>query len=413
MRFHHVMMLCAATGCTPAAEELSDELPTLRASGTSSLVTRLLQPLAETHSQTVTTMQFDLTPQRTSQAFRALLDGEADVIAVDRQSTPAEEEQAKANGYQLSADGARTILAVDVVAVAVHPSNPINAMTYEQVIGVFCTGELDNWEDLGRESAQIQALTLDPLSGTRGLFEDFFCGPSGIDTRIPQRDPESMGDALENTPEAIGIVSASSRSGKLIGLRYDARQPATHPSQANVIRGTYPLASDVYLYTAGPATGLALDFIDWISTPAGQEEVDEARFIPLFLRPERLDEPRPLRETVHFEVGSSEPTQRSMARMDVLVEDVRDRAGEYRHVVLEGFTDPTEARPVELSRARAEAVRDLLQAELPGVFYEIIPRGARNPIAPNETPLGRQRNRRVQVYLEEDAAPVGSGTEVE
>ena len=119
--------------------------------------------------------------------------------------------------------------------------------------------------------------------------------------------------------------------------------------------------------------------------------------MPLFLRPDRLDEPRPLRETVHFDLGSSEPNQRSLARLKLLVDELEER--QYRHVILEGFTDTSEGEPFELSRQRAEAVKGLLEERMPELYFEIIPRGPKNPIAPNDTPYGRQRNRRVQVYL--------------
>ena len=143
----------------------------------------------------------------------------------------------------------------------------------------------------------------------------------------------------------------------------------------------------------------AQQFIDYAMSPAGQEIIDEQRFVPLFLRPERLDDARPLRETIHFDMGASQPNQRSAARLNLLIQELRDRAGEYRHVVLEGYTDNREADSIDLSYARADLIRNLLKAELPGLYFEIIPRGAVNPIAPNDTPYGRQRNRRVQIYL--------------
>ena len=133
--------------------------------------------------------------------------------------------------------------------------------------------------------------------------------------------------------------------------------------------------------------------------------LDEHRFVPVYLRPDQLDEPRPLRETVHFEPGSAVPNQRSSARLQLLVSELKQRKGEYRHVVLEGYTDDRESEPEALSRARAEAVQALLSPELPGVYVEIIPRGAERPIAPNETDYGRLRNRRVQVYLADEEAP--------
>ena len=98
------------------------------------------------------------------------------------------------------------------------------------------------------------------------------------------------------------------------------------------------------------------------------------------------------------------PTLRSQARLGQLVHELRDRAGEYNHVILEGYTDAQESNPAALSRKRAQVVEERLKIELPGLFYEIIPRGAEHPIAPNETPYGRQRNRRVQIYLAEDEA---------
>jgi outer membrane protein OmpA-like peptidoglycan-associated protein len=112
-----------------------------------------------------------------------------------------------------------------------------------------------------------------------------------------------------------------------------------------------------------------------------------------------MDEPRPLRETIHFEPGSSTPNQRSLARLKLLVDELHERTGEYRHVVLEGYTDTEEPDAEGLSEARAGAVKAMLEKELPGTYFEIIPRGSVNPIAPNATPYGRQQNRRVQIYL--------------
>jgi phosphate transport system substrate-binding protein len=398
-----IIALGLVAGCGVPKEPASVARPTLRLGGTPALAEGLLKPLGETHLHSVATHEFSIASRSTSELFRDLLAGELDMIAVDRQARPAEQEQALQNGYSLNAEGARSIVAVDVVAIAVHASNPIESLTYDQVIDIFCTGDATSWDSFGMEGAPIKAYTLDPLSGRRGLAEDFFCGPAGMDTFLPQRNAAGMAEALTNDPHAIGIVSAAHGVGKLVGLRNEPGAQPVFPSQTNVIRGAYPLALDIYMYTAGPATGGALDFVDWIDTPAGQEVVDEARFLPLYLRPERLDEPRPLRETVSFELGTDTPTQRSVARMEMLKHELRDRTGEFKHVVLEGYTDDTERSASALSRARAQAVQAMLEPELPGVFFEIIPRGARNPIAPNETPMGRQQNRRVQIYLEDDS----------
>jgi len=322
-----------------------------------------------------------------------------------------EEEQARELGYQLNVPESRRIIGVEVVSISVHPSNQPNSLTYDQVIGIFCTQQIDNWSFLGQEDAPIHAITRDPMSGTRTLFEDFFCGPKGIHPRLEIQTVADIKRALHDDPFAISFVSRAENAGKVIGLRPDGSGPPVRPSQQNIIRGAYPLYQDLYLFAPHEPSEAAAEFVDWILSPAGQEVVDEQRFVPLFLRPEALNAARPLRETIHFEPGSAMPNQRSLARLQLLVGELRQRAGEYRHIVLEGYCDVQERSPTELSRGRAEAVGQLLEHEIPGLYFEIIPRGNASPIAPNNTPYGRQRNRRVQIYLaaEEAEGPVSGG----
>ncbi len=395
--------LLVLTSCTAPPPEQPSK-PKLRIQGCEDVLEPLVQPLTQTHARTVGSMDFDVQGGSTSDGIRTLLEGEADLTAASRPHLPAEQEQALAKGTTLV--DARSIIAVDVVAVSVHESSNLHSLTYDQVIGIFCTRAVDSWEYLGMEDRPVRPLAREPLSGTRVLFEDFFCGPRGIHPSVEVLSDAELRRSLAEDPHAVGFVSLSNPAGKLLALRPDPDGPPVHASQREVISGSYPLYRDIYLYTAGPPQGQAAEFLHWVASPAGQEVVDEARYVPLFLRPERMDEPRPLRETVHFDVGSSVPNQRSQARLKLLSDELRERAGDQRHVILEGYTDPTEEHATSLSRARARAVQELLQENLPGLFFEIIPRGAQNPLAPNTTPYGRQRNRRVQVYLgEEEAQP--------
>ena len=393
-------------GCSGGSDAPPDDgRRVLRLEGSPTLTERLMPMLATEYERLHPDVRITISSTGSGDGIRALLDGKAEIAASSREARAAEEEQAVANGYSLKGDDARHIVGVDVVALAVHPSNPLDSLTYDQVIGIFCTGSVDSWSFLGLDDQPIRVLARDESSGTRALFEDFFCGPRGLSDRVQVADLQTIKQTLEADPWTISFVSMTEATGKVIGLRADPQSHPMLPSQQNIIRGAYPLYHDLYAYTAGPATGDAKAFLDWIGSPAGQEIVDEARFVPLFLRPDRLDGPRPLRETIHFEPGSSEVTQRSAARLKLLARELSDRAGEYRHIVLEGYTDAEEPNPEELSRARAQSVADQLTTEIPGLFFEIIPRGATNPIAPNTTPHGRYRNRRVQVYLAAEEAP--------
>lgn len=393
------LLSMACTG-SPAEKARPDAV---QVAGDETLTDSLMQRLGTTYERSFPGFNLQVLHTDTSDAFTRFINGTASIVATTRVHTPAEAERAAAQGVDLNDPALRSIVGVNVVTIAVHPSIPLDSLTYEHIIGIFCTQDvnLDNWAFLGLDDQPVSAMTsLAPDSGERVLFEDFFCGPRGL-RGVKEVSRSEVERALREEPGTITFLSLHHRAGKLLKLRPDPESPAIAPSQQNIIRGAYPLAHDLFLYTR-TTDPKASNFVEWIRTPAGQEEVDEEGFVPLYLRPERMDGPRPLRETVHFETDSDKPTYRSHERLELLVDELRSRAGEYNHVILEGYADATEAAPIELSRSRASTVEKMLSAKLPGLFYEIIPRGGEHPIAPNETPYGRQRNRRVQIYLAEE-----------
>ncbi|MEQ1506285.1 MAG: phosphate ABC transporter substrate-binding/OmpA family protein [Myxococcota bacterium] len=399
-----IVAALTVVGCGPAPDAGPNPgAEAIRVRGPASLTSALVPALVDSYRRARPDVTFDVATVPVDDAIRALLDDEADLVPTARAARPNEEEQAKARRFSLRSPDAEHVLAVDVVAVAVHPKNPIESLTYDQVIGVFCTREITDWSALGRTPGPIHPIVPDLGSGDRLLFEDFFCGPKGIHPKVTVGTGEQLQTALDADPDAVTFVSSSVRPGKRLALTPDPSVPPVRPTQDDIIRGSYPLYGDVFLLTRGPATGELRAFLDWIESPAGQEIVDEQHYVPLFLRPERLDEPRPLRETLHFEPGSSTPDARSLARIGLLVDEVRER--KVQHVILEGYADDREPDAFKLSEQRASAVRELLAARVPELYFEIIPRGPKSPIAPNDTPFGRQVNRRVQVYLAEDEHP--------
>jgi phosphate transport system substrate-binding protein len=407
------LLVLAACGPAESPNEAPADKPTIRVAGEESITARLLPALTQRYESLQDVVAFDISSGGASQGFNQLVDGNVDLAASSRPSIPAEREQAKAalelerrvqkdDDEDWDLENGRHIVGVDVVAVSVHPSNPISSMTYDQVIGIFCTRQVDNWNFLGLDDAPIEVLTRDPSSGTRTLFEDFFCGPRGINPRISVRTSADISAELAKNPNVITFVSLSEREGKVLSLRAQAEGQSIAPSQKNILRGQYPLYHDLYLYTQWKPKPEVDAFLKWIETAPGQEVVDEAGYVPLFYRPERADEPRPLRETIHFEAGKVEPNQHSEARLHLLIDELQQRTGESRHIILEGYADNQEADAMSIASKRAMAVQKRLEVALPGTYFEIIPRGTANPLGPNTTPYGRMMNRRVQIYLADE-----------
>jgi phosphate transport system substrate-binding protein len=89
-----------------------------------------------------------------------------------------------------------------------------------------------------------------------------------------------------------------------------------------------------------------------------------------------------------------------MRDLDRAVRYIRATAGESHAIALFGFADNQgdEGHNVDLSKQRAKTVADELAKR--GLAPQVVDGfGSARPIAPNDTPEGRNRNRRVEVWL--------------
>jgi outer membrane protein OmpA-like peptidoglycan-associated protein len=97
-----------------------------------------------------------------------------------------------------------------------------------------------------------------------------------------------------------------------------------------------------------------------------------------------------------------------------------DRLGDFMQknpqtrILIEGHTDSTgsESYNEELSRRRAQAVADALSARgIPQDRLQTIGRGQSMPVASNDTPAGRQQNRRVEIVFSDNSGRFAAGAQ--
>jgi len=105
---------------------------------------------------------------------------------------------------------------------------------------------------------------------------------------------------------------------------------------------------------------------------------------------------------VNFAFGSAELRPEAAATLQEVGRVLASRTGD--RMELTGFTDSTgpEAYNQQLSLRRAEAVREYLLANFPGLTagrIDVRGMGEAQPIADNSTPEGRSQNRRVEIRL--------------
>ena len=69
--------------------------------------------------------------------------------------------------------------AIDGVALAVHPDNPVKALTKEQVVKIY-TGEVKDWKELGGNPGAINLDGREDGSSTRETFTDKLIGKAEL-----------------------------------------------------------------------------------------------------------------------------------------------------------------------------------------------------------------------------------------
>jgi outer membrane protein OmpA-like peptidoglycan-associated protein len=107
--------------------------------------------------------------------------------------------------------------------------------------------------------------------------------------------------------------------------------------------------------------------------------------------------------SIEFDTGKSSFTADGERKMYEIKDDLAIAGALF--VTLNGHTDNTGSREgnMDLAERRAQAVRDWLQRKAPSNFpdsrFRIHAYGDSKPLASNDTPEGRAKNRRVEIIL--------------
>lgn len=166
--------------------------------------------------------------------------------------------------------------AIDGVAVAVNPANKVEGLTKAQIKDIFA-GKIANWKEVGGADAPISLYVREDGSGTRETFEERALdkGASASGANVVNSNG-AMKTAIGQDPNAIGYVGIGHLDKSIKGVSVDGMAP----SQENAASGQYSVTRLLYMNTKGEPQGITKGFVDYIFTPAGQEIVSKAGYIP-------------------------------------------------------------------------------------------------------------------------------------
>jgi phosphate transport system substrate-binding protein len=355
-----------------------------------------------------------------SDAFTDLASRGADIGMASRRVTDAEAARLAGLG-DMRSPASEHVAALDGVAVIVHRANPLRSLDRTQVAGLF-TGRTADWGDVGGTAGAVRLYVRDEKSGTADTFRSLVLGSSPIAPSARSfEDSRALSEAVAGDPAGIGFVGlAYVGSARALAVADSGARPLV-PNYLTVASEDYFLARRLYFYTSSaPSSRLALPFVEFVLSREGQEVVRRAGFVEQnperTSRTERLDTaaagdaPAEYRRitagaerlslSFRFRSGSNQLDNKALRDVQRVADllSLAEFAG--RELVLAGFADSRGAadRNLALSQDRARAVAGELEAA--GVKPAVVTGfGAANPVASNDTDDGREKNRRVEVWL--------------
>lgn len=349
-----------------------------------------------------------------STAFTSLKDGTADVGMASRRAKPADVASLAGMGNILSPANEH-VVALDGIAVIVSPSNQVPRLSVDQVRGLF-DGQITFFNQVGGISKSVILYRRDDKSGTFDSFKtQVMAGIPIAASAKAYEDSHELSSAVAGDVSGIGFVGHTH-----IG---DARpvpigapgQQALLPNRFTIQTEDYPLSRRLYLYSISEAGNPEVaKFISFVTSKNGQSVVEKEKFVPLEIVTQRSDLPagsssayqaviagaERLSVNFRFNTGSIQLDNRALADLDRVTEFLIRTSTNPSKLVLIGFADNVgdPASNVVLSKERANAVASALKTRgiTPG---RITGFGAENPVASNVSPEGRDRNRRVEVWV--------------
>jgi phosphate transport system substrate-binding protein len=350
----------------------------------------------------------------TAAGFADLGAGQCDIVAASRRIRDSESASLASLG-DLTSGASEHVIALDGIAVVVSPSNPMLALSKEQLAGIF-SGEIRRWSDLGGPDAPIVLYAPDDGTDTSDTFLRAVLGDRPLSPSAEHHSSsKALSDAVASTPAGIGFVELPYvRSAKPVMVG-DEHLTLRLASPMTVSTEEYLLTQRLYLYVPASAPREAADFADFALSEEGQTAVTSAGFVDLRPRcdatasrcPKCVAEYHDLvrgacRVSIdfRFEHGDVEFDSRALRDVQRLTSWLGQSQYSSRRLVLLGFSDTQGRRGdnIIISERRAEFVA----AQLRGRGIPIAAVRGLGPdmlVADDSTEEGQARNRRVEVWL--------------
>jgi phosphate transport system substrate-binding protein len=178
------------------------------------------------------------------------------------------------------------LLAWDGVGIILHASNPVAALSQQQIRDIY-TGKIINWKMVGGKDAAVTVVNKADGRSTLELFLNYLkLKNSEIKPHVIIGDNSQGIKTVAGNANAIGYVSIGAaeyetKHGlpiKLLPL------DGIEATVTNVRNGTFPLSRPLNLITREPSNSLARKFIEFAGSAQVHDLVEAQYFVPAWVR---------------------------------------------------------------------------------------------------------------------------------
>lgn len=262
------LLVTLVSGCRAVASAPADVTPApevrLTLAG-STTVQPLVEALAARYRQLHPNITMDIAAGGSVVGINAVHEGRVDIGMASR---------------PLKADEAQGISAVpiasDVLAIIVHPANPVPALSREQLRQIYL-GQITNWREVGGDDRPIVPVVREISSGTRGAFDSLVLDEAqptaSADVQVTAGEVEAR---VAGDLAAIGYVGFGNLASDVRVLPIDGALP----SPTSVHTRQYPLVRPLLLLLGPLSRPEAHAFVEFAVSQAGQTIVAHAGWIP-------------------------------------------------------------------------------------------------------------------------------------
>lgn len=278
-------LLALLTGCAsrPAANGTTTTVASVIQNTGSDTLVNLALAWAERYMPAHPDARISVTGGGSGTGIAALINGTTDIANASRAMKQEEYDAAQKNGIT----PVEFTVARDAIAIVVHPANPVDRLTLQQLSDIY-QGKITNWQEIGGEDRPIVLLSRESNSGTYVYFLENVVRLGAKSDLLFSSDtllmPSSEGISVEvrQNPNAIGYdgLGYVTSDQKVIAVAQNPDGLYVKPSVATVNDGSYPISRPLFMITAGQPTDQLKSYLDYILGD-GQALVVELGFVPL------------------------------------------------------------------------------------------------------------------------------------